>query len=81
MNITTFTERFLSLEIFNTIPGRFNQNQSRNHVKFFYSVWYLTDCGSVQTVLLGAVRSHLSAWSVSGRALVISGELQAGGIV
>jgi hypothetical protein len=37
MNITTFTVRFQSLEIFNTIPGRFNQNQSRNHIKIFYS--------------------------------------------
>jgi hypothetical protein len=25
-------------EIFNTIPGRFNQKQSRNLVKIFYSV-------------------------------------------
>ncbi len=35
---------------------------------------------SLQTVLLGGVHSHVPAGQLPGRASVISGELQAGGI-
>ncbi len=42
------------------------------------SLCYWKDWGTVQTVLLGGVRSHVLA-RPAGRASVISGELQAGG--
>ncbi len=42
---------------------------------------YRTDSGTVQTVLLRAVRSMYRPGQLPGRASVICGELQAGGIV
>jgi hypothetical protein len=42
------------------------------------SLWYRPDCGTIQTVLLGAVHSHVTPGQLPGRSLVISRELQAG---
>ncbi len=40
---------------------------------------YQADCGTIQTVLLGAVHSHVRPGQLPGRSSVISGELQTGG--
>jgi hypothetical protein len=45
------------------------------------SLWYQKDCGTVQTVLLGAVRAHVPAQQAAKQSFsykFIDGEMQAG---